>query len=156
MSLAEELAASYKPRVAEVLAEATKAAAFPALLGLEVVEQRSGFIRCRLPVTEKLQNGVGLVHGGALVALIDHVLSIVIYPHIEIGKWAATLDLKVSYIAPVREGELVADAVITSLRKRLGTVRIEVHNPLAPGDEGELVATAMGTVYVKERPTPKE
>ena len=155
MTLSEELAASYQPRVAEVLAEATKSAPYPVLLGLEVVEQRSGFIRCRLPVTDRLMNGVGLVHGGALVSLVDHVLSIVVYPHVEIGKWAATLDLKVSYVAPVRAGELIADAEITSLRKRIGTVRIDVRNPQRAGEDGELVATAMGTVYVKERPTQR-
>ena len=154
MSLQEELAASWNPRVAEVLAEVTRTAPYPSLLGLVVAEQRAGFIRCRLPVVEKLQNGVGLVHGGALVSLIDHVLSVVVYPHVEPGKWVATLDLKVSYIAPVRGGVLVADAEITSLRRTIGTARIEVRNEV-DGEE-TLIATAMGTVFVKEKPKPEE
>src|SRR5690349_14563290 len=107
MGLQEELTASFNSQVAEVLAEATLAAPYPSLLGIEVVEQRPGRIQCRLPVTEKLMSGVGLLHGGVLTSLIDHVLSIVVYPHVEPGKWVATLDLKVSYIAPVREGELL-------------------------------------------------
>src|SRR4051812_38404973 len=128
MGLREELEASYNPKVAQALVVATRASAFPALLGLEVVEQRAGFIRCRLPVTEKLFSAVGVVHGGATVSLIDHVLSIVVYPHLEPGRWAATLDLKVSYIAPVSQGELWADAEVTSLRRRLATVRVDVTN----------------------------
>ena len=153
MGLKEELEASYNPKVAKVLVEATKSAPYPSLLGFEVVEQRPGFIRCKLPVSEKLYSGVGLLHGGAMISLVDHVLSIVVYPHIEPGRWAATLDLKVSYIAPVTEGELWADAEITSLRRRLGTVRIDVSNK--KGDAApELVAQAMGTVYVKDKPKP--
>jgi uncharacterized protein (TIGR00369 family) len=72
------------------------------------------------------------------------------YPHVEIGNWLATLDLKMSYFAPVREGELRAEAQIVSLRKRIGAVRIDVRNLV--GEDETLVATAMGTVYVKDAP----
>jgi acyl-CoA thioesterase len=153
MSLERALADSYDPKVAAALKAATEAAPFPVLIGMEVLEQRAGFIRCRVPISEKHRNGIGLVHGGVLTALLDHVLSIVVYPHVEIGKWCATLDLKVSYLAPVRDGEIVAEAEIVSLRKRIGAVRIDVRNPRAPGERGELVAAAMGTVYVKDPPT---
>jgi acyl-CoA thioesterase len=155
IALEKELAESFNPRVASALKAATAAAPFTSMLGVEVEEQRAGYIRCRIPVTEKLRNGIGLVHGGVLTGLIDHVLSIVVYPHVEVGRWVATLDLKVSYIAPVRDGEIVAEAHVVSLRKRIGTVRIDVKNPKAPGDGGELVAAAMGTVYVKEAPNGK-
>jgi acyl-CoA thioesterase len=145
-SLADELRESYNPRVAEALAAATRHAPLPSLLGIEVVEQRPGFVACRVMVSDKHKNGIGLLHGGVLSALADHVLSIVIYPHVEVGKWAATLDLKLSYFAPVKGGELRAEAEIVSLRKRIGAVRIDLKN-----DE-VLVAAAMGTVYVKDAP----
>lgn len=148
----KELGESFDPRVASALKAATAAAPFSVLLGMEVLEQRPGFLRCKVPVRESHRNGIGLVHGGVLTALVDHVLSIVVYPHVEIGKWVATLDLKMSYIAPVRDGEIVAEAHVVSLRKRIGTVRIDVRNPRAEGDDGELVAAAMGTVYVKDPP----
>ena len=148
--LAEELQGSYNPRVAAALAAATKNAPFPVLLDIEVVEQRPGFVVCRLPIADKHRNGIGLLHGGALTALADHVLSVVVYPHVEVGKWVATLDLKLSYFAPVREGEVRAEAEIVSLRRRIGAVRIDVQNIV--GAERTLVAAAMGTVYVKDRP----
>jgi uncharacterized protein (TIGR00369 family) len=154
-SLERELGESFNPRVASALKAATSAAPFPVLLGMEVTEQRPGFIRCRVPVKDALKNGIGLVHGGVLTALIDHVLSIVIYPHVEVGKWVATLDLKVSYLAPVKEGDVVAEAQVVSLRKRIGTVRIDVRNPRGGDADGELVAAALGTVYVKDPPNGK-
>lgn len=153
MTLSKELQASYNPHVAEALATATRAAPFPTLLGFEVVAQRPGHITCRIPVDEKHKNGIGLVHGGVLTALIDHVLSIVVYPHVEVGKWVATLDLKVSYLAPVHDGELVAEAEIVSLRKRIGAVRIDVRNVRSTEEDPSLVAAAMGTVYVKDPPS---
>jgi acyl-CoA thioesterase len=147
-TLAEELRASYNPRVADALAAATRHAPFPTLIGFEVVQQRPGFIACRVPLAEKHKNGIGLLHGGVLTALADHVLSVVVYPHVEVGKWVATLDLKMSYFAPVRDGDLRAEAEIISLRKRIGAVRIDLKN------DGVLVAAAMGTVYVKDAPKP--
>ncbi len=153
-SFAQELESSYNPRVAEAIVSATRSAPFPSLLGLEIVAQRPGYLRCKLPIKDKHRNGVGLVHGGVLTALVDHALSVVVYPHVEVGKWAATLDLKMSYLAPVRDGELFAEARIVSLRKTIGVVQIEVQNvpeASAPGGS-QLVAVAMGTVYVKDRP----
>jgi len=140
----------FNPRVAEAIAAATKAAPYPSLVGFEVVEQTPGRIVCRLPVRDGLMNGVGTVHGGAIGSLVDHVLSVVVYPLVEVGMWVATLELKTSYLAPVRAGDIVAEATVLSLRKRLGTVRVDVHN--AVGDSRSLVATALGTVYVREPP----
>ena len=155
MAFAEELERTFNPRIAEALAKATLAAPFPSSLGIQVAAQRPGFIDCRIAIDPKHMNGIGLVHGGVLTGLLDHALSIVVYPHVEVGKWVATLDLKVSYIAPVRAGVLVAEARITSLRKRIATVRIDVTNAKSEGAEAELVATAMGTVYIKDPPPAK-
>src|SRR5262245_14277866 len=117
MSLEER----FNPRVAAALAAATKSAPYPSLIGLEVAEQTPGRVVCRLPVREGIMNGVGTVHGGAIGSIVDHVLSIVVYPLVEVGRWVATLELKTSYLAPVREGEILAEATVLSLRKRLGT-----------------------------------
>ena len=140
----------FNERVATALTAATKNAPYPSLIGMEVLEQTPGRIVCRVPVREAIMNGVGIVHGGAIGSLVDHVLSIVVYPLVEVGRWVATLELKTSYLAPVREGDIVAEATVLSLRKRLGTVRVDVHN--VSGEKKTLVATALGTVYVRDPP----
>ena len=140
----------FNERVAAGVAAATKSAPYPSLVGMEVVEQTPGRIVCRVPVRDAIMNGVGIVHGGAIGSVIDHVLSVVVYPLVEVGRWVATLELKTSYLAPVREGDIVAEATVLSLRKRLGTVRVDVHN--VSGENRVLVATALGTVYVREKP----
>ena len=145
-----DFAELFNARVADALTAATKSAPYPSLVGFEVVEQTPGRVVCRLPVREAIMNGVGVVHGGAIGSIVDHVLSIVVYPLVEVGRWVATLELKTSYLAPVREGDIVAEATVISLRKRLGTVRVDVHNDVA--EKRTLVATALGTVYVRDKP----
>jgi uncharacterized protein (TIGR00369 family) len=140
--------ASFNADVARALPEYTKRSPYALLLGIEVVEVGPGFIRCAMPNDEKLTSGVGAVHGGALVSLIDHTLSLAVYPLVEIGKWVATLEFKVSYLAPIRQGKpgrIVAEGKVLSLKKRIAAVRVDVTF------EGELVATAQGTTYVKDR-----
>lgn len=135
--------------VAKALPEATKHSPYPSLLGIEVVNVEPGFIRCRLPVREQLGSGVGAVHGGAIVSLVDHALSLAVYPLVEIGKWVATLEFKINYLAPVRPDmtAIVADARVLSLKRTLAVVKVDV--TVEP--TGQLVATTQGTAYVREK-----
>jgi uncharacterized protein (TIGR00369 family) len=79
-----------------------------------------------------------------LAALVDHVLGAVLYPIIPRGAWAATTELKLNFLAPVRDGILVARSEVISLTKRTAVVRIDVAN----GDR--LVGAAQGTVTISE------
>jgi len=135
----------FDPLVAEKLAQRTRDAAYPALLGIEILEVTPGRLRCRLPVADRLMSGAGAVHGGALASLVDHAISLAVYPLVERGKWVATVELKLNYLAPVRAGEIVAEAQVLALGRQVGTVRVD----LTSGTE--LCATALGTVYVRER-----
>jgi uncharacterized protein (TIGR00369 family) len=143
---------TFNQKVADALPEYTKMSPYASLLGIEVVETTPGRIRCRLVVTEKLNSGVGLVHGGALVSLVDHALSLSVYPLVEVGRWVATLEFKINYLAPVRldVGEVIAEAEVLSFRKRVATVRIELRA------KGEIVGSAQGTGYVRDKPGQKD
>ncbi len=147
----ENFTPRYNPAIAEKLATYTRNSPFAALLGMEIVSYGPGTVCCQLPVTEKLLSAIGAIHGGAIVSLIDHVLSMAVYPLVESGKWVATLEFKVSYLAPVTQGTLVARAEVVALKNRLGTVRVDLFNG------NTLVATAVGTTYVRDKlaSTPK-
>lgn len=140
-----ELAARFNPKVAEALGAYTRSSPYAGPLGIEVVSVEPGRVVCQLQVAERHHSGAGAVHGGAIVSLIDHSLSMAVYPLVEIGRWVATLEFKVSYLAPVRDGTLLAEASVLSLRKRVGTVRVDVRN----GEQ--LAATATGTVYIRDK-----
>lgn len=145
---------SFNADIAKVLPEYTKSSPYAAMIGIEIVESLPGKLVCRVPVTPKLGSGVGAVHGGVIASLVDHSLSLAVYPLVEVGKWVATLELKMNYLAPVRANApdapddhprfIVSKAEVLALKKRIAVVRVDV------SFEGDLVATAQGTVYVKE------
>ena len=75
-------------------------------------------------------------------ALVDHVLGLVLYPVIQRGAWAATTEFKLNLLAPVRTGQLTAEATIVSMTKRTAVVQIAVTN------DDRLAGLAQGTVLV--------
>jgi 1,4-dihydroxy-2-naphthoyl-CoA hydrolase len=139
---------SFNQVVADALPEYTKRSPYASMLGIEVVDVKPGSIRCKLPVRDGLNSGVGAVHGGAIVSLVDHALSLAVYPLVEIGKWVATLEFKINYLAPVRlepGSDIVAEARVLALKKRVAAVRVDVLV------KDQLVASAQGTGYIRDK-----
>ena len=137
---------SYDERVAEGLMRAHSADrdGLDGWLGIRLVEIWPGGLRAVLQVRPDLLNPFGMMHGGVLSCLCDHILGVVCYPVIPRGAWAATTEFKLNLLAPVSEGSLEATATILSLSKRTAVVRIEVEN------QDRLVCAAQGTVSVME------
>jgi uncharacterized protein (TIGR00369 family) len=120
-----------------------------AFLGITTSEVGPGRMRCGLDVRPELLNPFGMLHGGVLSALVDHILGAVCYPVIPKGTWSATTEFKINLVAPVRDGSVEAAAEILSMSKRTAIIRIDVTN----GDR--LVALAQGTVTLQPpRPGP--
>jgi acyl-CoA thioesterase len=60
----------------------------------------------------ELMNRGNAVHGGVLAALLDTVLSQAIHTEVTSHTPLVTIELKVNYLAPARQGELVAEAEV--------------------------------------------
>jgi 1,4-dihydroxy-2-naphthoyl-CoA hydrolase len=132
----------YDPAAAEA-AQRRGHGGLGAFLGIVVVDVGPGTMRCRVEVRDELKNAFGMLHGGVVSAVVDHMLGAVCYPVIAPGAWSATTEFKLNFLAPVREGAIEAAAEIVSMSKRTAVVRIDVGN----GDR--LVAVAQGTVTIK-------
>src|SRR5262245_19888552 len=87
MGLKEQLAERFNPKVGQALDAYTVASPFANMLGMRIVEAGPGFVVAEMPIESKHGSGVGAVHGGAMVSLLDHVLSLTVYPLVEVGKW---------------------------------------------------------------------
>jgi 1,4-dihydroxy-2-naphthoyl-CoA hydrolase len=133
----------YDPAVAEAAAGHREASGISAFLGVEVAEVGPGTMRATVAVRPELLNPFGVLHGGVVSALVDHLLGAVCYPVIPRGTWAATTEYKVNLVAPVRDGVLEGRAEIVAMSKRTAVVRIDVTNA------GRLVAMAQGTVTLR-------
>lgn len=141
-----DFAARYAPEVADALVQSTAAAPYSSLLGMRVVECAPGTVTCELPCRPQLDSGIGAIHGGAIASLVDHSLSLAVYPLVEKGKWVATSEFKLNYLRAAREGAtLRATARVLSLRRSTAVARVDVAL-----EDGSLVAVAQGTLHVRD------
>lgn len=139
---------TYDPAVAELMNSGPGMGGIPDYLGIRTTHVGPGTMTAELDVRPDLLNPFGTAHGGTLAALADHVLGAVLYPLIPRGAWAATTELKLNFLAPVRDGVLRATSEVISLTKRTAVVRIDATN------EGRLVGAAQGTVTINAPKPP--
>jgi acyl-CoA thioesterase len=85
-------------------------------LGVEVVDAREGWVRLRVPVRDDIKNAAGApVHGGVYSALVDMAVGGALSTLHEAsagGVGQTTLDLNVSFLSGVRDGEIFAEGRI--------------------------------------------
>ena len=140
----DEVAARYDPSVGELLMSSAQEhlTGIPDYLGMHIVEVGPGFLVCELDVHGELLNPVGVAHGAVVASLVDHTLGTTVLPVLPAGSWPATLEYKINYLAPTREGVLSARGEVRGLSTRVATVEIACTN------QGRLVALALGTVAI--------
>lgn len=110
------------------------------LLGMELVDIKTGEAVLRLKVHDQLRQPHGLLHGGATASLIDTATAFAVVSNLADDEKASTVDLTVHYLRPVFEGEIICTARVVRAGRRLLTVSAEVVNA-----EGKLIATALST-----------
>ena len=85
-------------------------------LGVSVVDAKPGWVRLRVPVRDVLKNAEGApVHGGVYSALVDMAVGGALgtlSDASEGGVAQTTLDLNVSFLAGVRDGDIYAEGRI--------------------------------------------
>ncbi len=123
---------------------------FYQLIGMELLELRSGYSRFRLNVSRDLQNVSGIVHGGAIASLADASMGVALATLLDpLVQRPITVEMKINYMAPSRDGELIAEGRVVQKGFTVTVTGSEVRN-----DEGTLVALAMGTYLVKQAKGP--
>jgi uncharacterized protein (TIGR00369 family) len=96
-----------------VTRERAQANLFWRYLDVQVDDAGEGWVRLRVPVKDGLRNAVGApVHGGVLSALVDMAVGGALgttHDNAAGGVGQATLDLNVSFLAAVGDGDIVAE-----------------------------------------------
>jgi acyl-CoA thioesterase len=115
------------------------------LLGIECVDGGAGRAAVSLVIREDHLNFNGTCHGGVTFALADSAFGLASNSH---GVIAAAIDAHITYQIAVKAGDtLTASAIEVSRSRKLGVYRIDVTR-----QDGAIVSTFTGTVYVTERP----
>lgn len=113
---------------------------FATLLGIRPGISADGVGTAFMEIDNRHLQSAGAVQGGLLVALADYAFFRACKSVLKEGEHAVTIELKLNFIAPAREGELTAR---TAIKSRGG--RIIVGDMEITGSEGQLIATGLGT-----------
>jgi len=113
------------------------------MLGIVSERQGHGRSRLRLAVDPAWHNPNGVLHGGAIYTLIDYSMGGAVQPDLPEGEHTATIEVKVSYLAPVREGTLWVETQVVKQGHHIAFTESKVwdHN-------ARLVATASGSMFI--------
>jgi uncharacterized protein (TIGR00369 family) len=133
----------YDPAIAERFLSMGKkgsAGGLPDYLGIELVRFEPGKLWCRATIREELLTPFGNAHGGVVAGIVDHITGVVVYPLMKPGQWAATTEVKLNYIGPVRAGVVETESSVLAMTNRSAVVRGELFF------EGRLVCAAQGTL----------
>ena len=110
------------------------------LLGMRLVEIDDGRSVFELDADRRFWNPMGTVHGGILCDLADAALGVCWASTLGGGETFTTVELKINFLRPVREGRLRAVATVTKRGRHIGLTECEVTD-----GEGRLVAKASAT-----------
>ncbi|KAJ9190218.1 hypothetical protein P3X46_001443 [Hevea brasiliensis] len=107
------------------------------LHGLKIVQAHRGFIRCNFVVSNRISDGDGNWHVGAMATLIDDVGAAAILSLT--GHIKGSLDFNISFYFPAKiQEEVEIEAKVVGEKGRLVSVVVEVRKK----DNGELIALA--------------
>lgn len=113
---------------------------FREFLGITVGSHGDGEARLTLPASERHLNPGGAVHGGAITTLIDTAMGEALATRAD-DAMPVTVEIKVNFLEPAREGDLVATARVRRQGKRFTLIESEV----VQADTDEHVAYGTGT-----------
>jgi acyl-CoA thioesterase len=116
--LAPELEASIRQRLA--------ANPFIKFAGIQVPQLGRGYARFVLPFKPDLANSIGLLQGGVIAALADEAVAFALYSLVKEGETFNTVEMKINFLAAVKEGEVEALAHIAKRGRTISLGEFEV------------------------------
>ena len=114
------------------------------LLGLEFVAAERGTATFALEAREELTRMGGILHGGAVVSLMDTAAACAVHTLLEPGGRTLTVDLTVHFLSPATSGRVEARATVLRRGRRVIILNVEARDA-----DDTLVATSTMTYYAQ-------
>jgi len=136
----------HKAKILEVCNEIRKNTLMETL-EIEYVDVGENFLLARMPVTKKVHQPDGLLHGGASVALAESVGSAASYIFLDASKvFVRGIEIAANHVKGVREGYVYARATILHKGKTTQLWEIKITN-----ENDELVSNCKLTTIALPR-----
>jgi acyl-CoA thioesterase len=114
------------------------------LLGFEFVRAERGAATFALDVREELTRMGGILHGGAVVSLLDTAAAFAVHTVIDAEARTVTVDLTVHFLRPASLGRVEATARVLRRGRRVCILSVEARDEAA-----EIVATSTMTYFIQ-------
>jgi acyl-CoA thioesterase len=108
---------------------------------------QNGRATYHLDVAPELLNPHGVLHGGAVYVMVDYSMGGATMAVLPPGEVCATIEIKISYLASVRDGRLTCATEIIKRGKNVVFLESKVTDAA-----GALVAAASGSFAILRRP----
>jgi acyl-CoA thioesterase len=134
-------------KVREAICKKISEEPFAKTLGIKLIELGAGYAKTKMAFVKNMENMCGMMHGGAIVSLMDVAFEAASNSH---GTIAVALSMNISFMsAPSKESVLVAEAKEVSRTKRTAHYEIKAY------DENEkLIASSQAMVFRKDEALP--
>jgi len=114
-------------------------------LHMELIEAENGYAGVSMHIKPCHKNVHGVVHGGAIASLADQTAMRAVQTKFSVGQTGTTVQMDMHYLAPAREGRLVAAARIQKMGRLVAFSDVDVND-----DKGKAVALARCTIAIVE------
>lgn len=116
-------------------------------LGIEFVEVGPNFITAKMPVDHRTRQPLGLLHGGASVALAETLGSVAAYGTLDMSKQHCVgLEINANHIKSAKDGMVIGTATPVHMGKRTQIWQIDIKN-----EAQELVCVSRITMMILDR-----
>lgn len=99
---------------------------FNALLGLKLNRVHADGVTIECAIRPEFLNGNGVLHGGVTATLADVAVGIALHRHFGGYTPITTVELKVNYFRPVKDGKVFARAFLMRVGSSICVGRVEI------------------------------
>jgi uncharacterized protein (TIGR00369 family) len=118
---------------------------FNKLVGIRVLRRHSDGVTIVCPMSDRLRNSAGVMHGGVMATLADVAVGVGLANHFGGRRSITTTEMKINFLRPVQEGKLVARSHLLRIGKRLCVARVDMFDA-----DRKLAAVAIVTYMLLE------
>jgi len=115
-------------------------------IGIEFIEIGDDFLRARMPVDSRTTQPLGLLHGGASVALAETLGSTAAHCAVEDHQFCVGIEINANHVRGVRSGIVIGMARPIHMGRQTHVWETKITEP-----DGRLISTSRMTLAVLDK-----